>query len=116
MFDLDALADLVPGLGKQSGFVSAESALGRAYQIVDWRIAGAHFRQNLLGGDASIHDPDALGFAAAVDVAVDMAEADLINQIIKEEQVVATVGEGEMTDGGAQSDSGAADKTAPAAQ
>ncbi|MEN8723129.1 MAG: phosphate acyltransferase PlsX [Alphaproteobacteria bacterium] len=59
---------------------------------------------------------DALGFAAAVDVAVDMAEADLINQIIKEEQVVATVGEGEMTDGGAQSDSGAADKTAPAAQ
>jgi len=36
-----------------------------ADQIVDGRVAGAHFGQHVLGGDAAIHDPDAAGFAEA---------------------------------------------------
>lgn len=35
---------------------------------------------------------DGMGFAAAVDVAVEMAEADLVNQIIAEEKLVAQIG------------------------
>ena len=58
-FDLDARPRLLPGLLDQMLLQPVQSALGRSHQILHGRMAGAHFRQNRLGGHAAIHRPDA---------------------------------------------------------
>lgn len=62
-FDIHAIAHVFPRLPEEVGFVFFEPRLGRAHQIIDWRVARPHFREDVLGGDAAVHDPDPFGLA-----------------------------------------------------
>ena len=59
----------LPVRGSPGGSASSlprRTPWGRAHQIMDGRMAGAHLGKDFLGGDAPIHDPDAPGFAVLV--------------------------------------------------
>jgi len=60
-FDFHPLARFVPLALGQILLQLAEPALRRANQIRDRRSALAHFLQDLLGGDAAVHQPDPFG-------------------------------------------------------
>ena len=58
-----AFAHHLPGLLQQLLLILAQPPFGRADQIVNGRIAGAHLLQHLLGRDPPVHHPDPLGLA-----------------------------------------------------
>ena len=62
-FDFDSCADLLPGQFAQWLFQLAQAPLGRAHQVEHRRITGPHLLQVFFGGNAPVHQPDALGFA-----------------------------------------------------
>lgn len=62
-FDFHALAHLLPRLFEQRRFEFAEPALRRADQIRHRRLARPHLGEHLLGRNAAIHHPNALGLA-----------------------------------------------------
>ena len=62
-FDLDTLTHRLPRQAEQRLLQFGKPALGGADEIGDGRIGLAHLGKHLLGRNAAIHDPDALGLA-----------------------------------------------------
>ena len=84
--DLHALAHLGPGLGEEVLLELAESALGRAHQVA--RADAAHLGQAVLGGDAAVHHPDALGFAVALlDAVEEVAQRGGVGRVARQHLV-----------------------------
>ena len=61
--DVDAITHVLPGQADQRLLHLAEPPFGRADQIGDRRIGLAHLGEDIFGGDAAIHHPDALCLA-----------------------------------------------------
>ena len=69
--DLHAIAHLRPRLGQEGLLQLVQPSLGRTHQVA--RADAAHLGQAVLGGDAAVHHPDAIGSAVAVVDAVQEA-------------------------------------------
>ena len=60
--DIHAIADLLPWLIRQCLLVTAQSSFGCSHQVVNRRVAAAHFFENLFRRNPTVHHPYALGF------------------------------------------------------
>ena len=78
----------MPGEREQSFFQFGEPPLGRADQIGDRRIGRAHLGKHLLGRNAAIHHPDAVGLAVlGFDLAQDAAQRGLVGGVPRQHLV-----------------------------
>jgi hypothetical protein len=87
-FDAQLRAHFPPGPPGERGFVAGEPGLGRADEITHGGVGGAQLGEDLLGGNAAIHNPNTLGGAeAAADRGEHVAQGGLVGGVARQHLV-----------------------------
>ena len=85
---VDALAHRLPGQRDEMLLQLGQPPLGGADQIGNWRIGRTHLGQHLLGWNAAVHHPDAVGLAVlGLDLAQHVAQRGAVGGVARQHLV-----------------------------